>query len=91
MYSSTALKRVKSQEQQACLPEAELKAVKQAREESRKEVANLERMKQYARAAFLSGSAATEEEFEQCWPEMRNYLFRLQAHHGAVGEWRAQS
>ncbi len=57
----------------------EMKIVEQAREESRKEVAALEQMKQHARAAFLSDGAATEEEFERCWPELRNQIFRQRA------------
>ena len=82
MHSSRAIKKVRLQEQQARLSEAEMKIVEQARAESRKEVEALEQMKQHARAAFLSGAAATEEEFERCWPELRSDMFRHQAHHG---------
>ena len=57
----------------------EMKIVEQAREESRKEVAALEQMKQHARAAFLSDGAGSEEEFERCWPELRNQIFRQRA------------
>ena len=81
MHSSGAVKKVKSQEQQARLS-AEMKIVEQARAESRKEVAELEQMKYYARRAFLSNPDATEEEFEHCWPELRSDMFRHQAHHG---------
>ncbi len=63
----------------------EMKIVEQAREESRKEVAALEQMKQHARAAFLSDGAATEEEFERCWPELRNQIFRQRAKAAAQG------
>ncbi len=82
MHRSAAPQRVESQEQQAVVLEAELNVVRQAREESRREVAALELMKQHARAAFLSDSVATEEEFERCWPELRNYIFRLRTHTG---------
>ena len=82
MHSSGAVKKVRLQEQQARLSEAEMKIVEQARAESRKEVAAMEQMKQHARDAFLSGAAATEEEFERCWPELRSDMFRHQAHHG---------
>ncbi len=60
----------------------EMKIVEQAREESRKEAARLEQMKRHARRAFLSNRMATEEEFERCWPELRNEMFRCQAQHG---------
>ena len=82
MHSSRAVKKVKSQEQHVGLSAAEMKIVEQARAESRKEVAELEQMKQYARSAFLSNPVATEEEFEHCWPELRSDMFRHQAHHG---------
>ena len=91
MYSSVAPQTVESQQQQARQREAELKVVEQAREESRKEVAALEQMKQHARTAFLSGSVATEEEFERCWPTLRDYMFRLQACHGVIRSWAAES
>ena len=84
MHSGVALKRVESQQQQAHLTAAELKIVEQARAESRKEAAALEQMKQHLREAFLSGAAATAEDFERCWPELRNELFRCQAHHGML-------
>jgi len=57
MHSSGAVKKVKSQEQQARQRAAE-------------------EMKQRARAAFLSGDALTEEDFESCWPQLRNQIFR---------------
>ena len=63
----------------------EMKIVEQARAESRKEVAAMEQMKQHARDAFLSGAAATEEEFERCWPELRNQIFRQRAKAAAQG------
>ena len=81
MHSSGAVKKVKSQEQQAGLSAAEMKIVEQAREESRKQAAALEQMKQHVRAAYLSNPGVTEEEFERCWPELRNEMFRHQAHH----------
>ena len=59
-----------------------MKIVQQAREESRKQAAALEQMKQHARAAYLSNPGATVEGFERCWPELRNEMFRHQAHHG---------
>ncbi len=82
MHSSGAVKKVKSQDQQACQQEAEMRIVEQARAESRKEVAELEQMKHHARKAFLSNPDATEEEFEHCWPELRNDIFRHQGLHG---------
>ena len=93
MHSSGAVKKVKSQEQQARLSAAEMKIVQQARAESRKEVAELDQMKYYARRAFLSNPDATEEEFECCWPELRNDMFR-HAHHGMTmwqQEWRGRA
>jgi len=59
---------------------AELAVVERARAESRKEVADLERMKQLARAAFLNDASVTEQDFERSWPELRNHIFRLRAH-----------
>ena len=82
MHSSGAPKRVKSKEERERQQEAELRIVEQARAESREEVAALEEMKRHARAAFVSGAAATEEDFERCWPELRNEMFRQRAHHG---------
>ena len=76
MDSSGSPKMVVSQEQQDRLRVAELKVVEQAREESRREAAALEQMKQHARAAFVRGAAATEEEFKRCWPELRSAMFR---------------
>ena len=84
MRSSGAPKRVESKEERERQQEAELKIVEQARAESREEVAALEEMKQHVREAFLSGAAATEEDFERCWPELRNEMFRQRAHHGMV-------
>ncbi len=82
--STSVSRRVDSEEQQDRRREVELKIVEQARAESRKEVADLEEMKGHARAAFISGGAATEEDFECCWPELRNEMFRQQAHHGLL-------
>ncbi|MBA3438801.1 MAG: hypothetical protein H0T92_02900 [Pyrinomonadaceae bacterium] len=82
MHSSGASKRLESKEDRARQQEAELKIVEQARAESREEVAALEEMKQHARAAFISGAAATEEDFERYWPDLRNEMFRQRAHHG---------
>ena len=84
MHSSAAVSEVKSQQQHARPSEAEMKIVEEARAESRKEAAALEQMKQHLREAFLSGAAATAEDFERCWPELRNELFRCQAHHGML-------
>ena len=84
MRSSGTLKRVESKEDRERQQEVELKIVEQARAESREEVAALEEMKQHVREAFLSGAAATEEDFERCWPELRNEMFRQRAHHGMV-------
>ncbi len=81
MHSSGAVKKIKSQEQQVHQREAEMKIVEQARAESRQEVAVLEQMKQRARAAFLSGDALTEEDFEPCWPQLRNQIFRQGTHY----------
>ena len=82
MHSSGAVKKVKSQEQQARQRAAEeMKIVEQARAESRQEVAVLEQMKQRARAAFLSGDALTEGDFEPCWPQLRNQIFRQGTHY----------
>lgn len=82
MSISGVSKRMDSQAQLDRRREVELKIVEQARAESRKEVANLEEMKQHTRAAFLSGAAATVEDFERCWPELRSEMFRHQAQHG---------
>ncbi len=71
---------VGSQEKQDRQRAAELAVVIQARAESRKEVADLERMKQLTRAAFLSDESVTEQDFERSWPELRNQMFRLRAH-----------
>lgn len=84
MSTSGVSRRVDSQEQQDRQREVELKIVEQARAESRKEVADLEEMKEHVRAAFLIGAAGTEEDFERCWPELRNEMFRQQAHHGML-------
>ena len=84
MRSSGTLKRVESKEDRERQQEVELKIVEQARAESREEVAALEEMKQHVREAFLSGAAATEEDFERCWPELRNEMLRQRAHHGMV-------
>lgn len=84
MHSSGTHKKVESKEERQQQQEAELKVVERARAESREEVAALEEMKQHARAAFLIGAAATEEDFERCWPELRNEMFRQRAHHGMV-------
>ena len=84
MHSSGAVKKVKSQEQYVHLSEAELKIVEEARAESRREAAALEQMKQHMREAFLSDTAATAEDFERCWPELRSEMFRCQAHHGML-------
>jgi len=81
MICRETLETMELHEKRHCLQEAELKVVEQARAESRREVADLEQMKQHARAAFLSSTAVTEEDFERCWPELRNEMFRLQAHH----------
>ena len=84
MHSGVAFKRVESQKQQAHLTAAELKIVEQARAESRQEAAALEQMKHHMRKAFLSGAAATADDFERCWPERRSEMFRCQAHHGML-------
>ena len=84
MYSSGTLESMNAQHQLDGQLAAEMKIVEQAREESRKEVEALEQMKQHARAAFLSGAGATEEDFERCWPELRNQMFRQRAYHGML-------
>ena len=84
MHSSGAVNEVKLLRQISVLSTAEMKIVEQAREESRKQAAALEQMKQYARAAFLSNPGATEIEFEYYWPELRSDMFRHQAHHGML-------
>ncbi len=70
---------VRSPDQRESWQKAELAIVKQARAESRKEVADLERMKQLARAAFMNDASVTEQDFERSWPELRNHMFRLRA------------
>ena len=55
--------------------------VEQARTESWKEAAAPEQMKQHVREAFLSGAAATVKDFQCCWPELRDAMFRQQARH----------
>lgn len=82
MSTGVVSRSVVSQEQLDRKLAAELKIVEQARAESRTEAAALEQMKQHMREAFLSGAAATEEDFERCWPELRNEMFRRQARHG---------
>ena len=84
MSTSGVSRRVDSQGQQDRRREVELKIVEQARAESREEAAALEQMKQHMREAFLSDSVATEGDFERCWPELRNEMFRQQAHHGKL-------
>ncbi len=84
MSTGVVSRRIVSQEQQDRQRAVELKIVEQARAESRKEAAALEQMKQHMREAFLSGGAATVEDFERCWPELRNEMFRQQAHHGML-------
>ena len=79
MSTSGVSRRVDSQGEQDRQRQVELKIVEQARAESRKEVADLEQMKLHMREAFLSGGAATEEDFERCWPELRNEMFRCAA------------
>ena len=39
----------------------------------------LERMKAMAHTAFMTHPAATEEDFDRCWPAMRDEMFRQHA------------
>ncbi len=80
MYRNRTLDKVKMQQQRK-REEVELEIVEQLRAESRKEAAVLEQMKQRARAAFLSGDALTEGDFEPCWPQLRNQIFRQGTHY----------
>lgn len=79
MSTGVVPRREVSQEQLDRKLAAELKIVEDARAESRTEAAALEQMKQHVREAFLSGGAATEEDFERCWPELRNEIQEREA------------
>ena len=48
---------------QASLSESEMRTVQQARAQSRNEIAEVERLKQQLRAAYLSRADASEEAF----------------------------
>ena len=59
--------------------EVEMQIVEQARAQSRAETAKLEELKHEARAVYLHNPAATEADFERCWPQLCSEIQRRRA------------
>ena len=59
------------------------KSVEQAQAESRSSdqirKEEIERMRDIAHTAFMTHPAATEEDFERCWPVIRDEMFKQHA------------
>ena len=65
---------------QTILSEREMRVIEQARAESRKEVAALERMKRDVRSTLLGNAVMTNAEFERLWPQLCSEILSQQAH-----------
>lgn len=63
----------------ASISESEMTIVHKARAESRREVMELERLKQQIRAAYLLRNENSENDFVRRWPEICSEALRLRA------------
>ncbi|MGH9882172.1 MAG: hypothetical protein ACRD6N_12110 [Pyrinomonadaceae bacterium] len=62
------------------LTENEMRVVLEAREQSRREAEDLDRLKQKLREAFLLNENICANEFNRRWPEIYSEALRLRAY-----------
>jgi hypothetical protein len=62
------------------LTENEMRVVLEARAQSRREAADLDRLKQKLREAFLLNENTSANEFNRRWPEIHSEALRLRAY-----------
>lgn len=77
------------EQQQQSAEEQRREALEQAMEQARAEAC--EEMREIVREAFMSHPAATEEDFERCWPAIRDEMFKqytLETYHARLAHQR---